>query len=811
MSEEACIRCPPGTYQSGQAMTAESGCVECWPGTYSAEVGANTSLACLLCTAGTYSQLVGLSSVADCTYCGLGVFSTTLGANSTKTCQVCRPGKFQTTTGVETEKGCLPCAAGTFSNVYGANSSDVCVPCSAGEYQSALGLTGGDGSCTLCAVGTYSTASAAISSASCLACPAGKYQPTSGKTALSDCIACASGRYSLLIGSTAASDCLPVTSGGEIVIQMQLAYDEESFDVSRKIVVVVAVAEAVGVDLSAVTVAYIAGRRRLMEWFLLSRQMGKDSSREQLSSWLPEDGSLHGKDSIRAAVPSVTMPSEQQNPNIRVTVTVPRALWIQAVAIVSNVTFEHSLNSNLISLGMSAITGAFSVIALPMPMQPTSTTTPAVTNTTPSPPATPQPFPGARVDFSVDLPLSLLVFRMQQQQYILAVANTLEINPIDVTVVAVYVVNSTLRRVAIAEATSIIVNTQVQMRSPAAAQIALSWLTLTALGANLEERGLPLPTGWFISPALGNLSSAAPTPSVQSAASSPDVAPMAGAVAGAFGAVVVLFLAALIGWSFWKARGTIALEKGSSEQFAVEAELGFVSGNQRISQASASNWRWWSLGLGAGKRVLQPIQHTQQQASDFGTQQLGEVAGSATNVFDDSAQYGQRRRRSSAAYVDSAYGLSGEVRARHLLSIRVASDAGRNSRQGTGDTDADAPEEVLQAHSSSIIPIRQIGSLNQHVGVTDSKIPLDNIWSDAVGDWNSTAIPGSNEQIGNPQTSKPDHDDVRVHQNVVSAQGFEAEHRRHKQQTRLRSESPAPSHKTFRTLSTAGSDNGITT
>lgn len=237
-----------------------------------------------------------------------------------------------------------------------------------------------------------------------------------------------------------------------------------------------------------------------------------------------------------------------------------------------------------------------------MPLPQTTSLAPVAINSTPALSGTQPSILAARVMFSVGLPLSTAAFRIQQAQYILAVAVTVQSDPSDVSILAVRAVNSTTgsgRRIS--GAAYVEVDTQVQTAAPAAAAAVLGRLTLATLGAQLDARGLPQPLGWVVPPSLGNLSGA-PLSSPPPPQPASGVSPIAGAVAGGVGAIIALAVAGLIVWSFMRAKLAPDSDregKGGSERYSVEAELGYVAGetvSNNGSRKGPADWLWWSLG-----------------------------------------------------------------------------------------------------------------------------------------------------------------------------------------------------------------------
>ena len=136
-----CLKCPIGTYSTGNAMVSVDNCTLCLPGTYQPGTGMALKANCLLCGVGTYQTGSGMPT--DCPACGAGMYQTGTGM-AAPNCSICLQGTYQP-----------------------ATAASVCSPCPQGKYSTAPGQA----VCSMCAGGTYSTNLGATSNDTCLACP----------------------------------------------------------------------------------------------------------------------------------------------------------------------------------------------------------------------------------------------------------------------------------------------------------------------------------------------------------------------------------------------------------------------------------------------------------------------------------------------------------------------------------------------------------------------------------------------------------------------------------------------------------------
>jgi hypothetical protein len=171
--ENMCVKCPAGTYASGEG---NSTCEPCGEGTY-AEGEGNTS--CAQCSAGTYALGTGNE---ECEPCEAGTYASGEGNTS---CAQCSAGTYAEGEGKTT---CNPCEAGKYADDEG---NTTCNPCEAGKYALGEGKT----TCNPCEAGTYADDEG---NTTCKQCPVGTYSGI-GNTS---CAQCRTGTYTYGTGNT---------------------------------------------------------------------------------------------------------------------------------------------------------------------------------------------------------------------------------------------------------------------------------------------------------------------------------------------------------------------------------------------------------------------------------------------------------------------------------------------------------------------------------------------------------------------------------------------------------------------------------
>ena len=226
-----CIRCPAGTYSTGQTAAGQSSCIDCIAGHFCPE----GSTLPLPCAAGTYSNSTGLAAAADCSVCpegsacaaastvpsscAPGSFAATSGMS---VCSLCLAGTYQDGSNLTSCLTCSPghfcpeassspraCPGGTYSDSTGLEEESRCTPCPEGEY-----CPMGSVEPTLCPLGTYSSSFAT----GCTDCPAGSYQSdsTTSLHSAAECDDCTRGcKIARLLNSPNASP--PLTLSGVCV------------------------------------------------------------------------------------------------------------------------------------------------------------------------------------------------------------------------------------------------------------------------------------------------------------------------------------------------------------------------------------------------------------------------------------------------------------------------------------------------------------------------------------------------------------------------------------------------------------------
>jgi hypothetical protein len=153
-----CVPCSEGTFSTLQGATSGESCDVCRAGQFSWQ----GAVECLKCAPGSYQSGLGMY---DCTLCAEGKYSTVTSAVLFSECRDCNFGSFS----LSGQSSCLNCSVGSYQARSGASE---CVFCSAGKYSDVIGTL----ECKQCSAGSYSK----LNVSACTTCQSGKFSTALG-------------------------------------------------------------------------------------------------------------------------------------------------------------------------------------------------------------------------------------------------------------------------------------------------------------------------------------------------------------------------------------------------------------------------------------------------------------------------------------------------------------------------------------------------------------------------------------------------------------------------------------------------------